>query len=174
MSDNKTLSSIGKRIWKEIEGFPDYKISNYGQIKSRKNDIKLLKPVKNCVSGHLSIILCKNKTKNRKLIHRLVLESFEGPCPEGMECCHDDGNPENNHISNLRWDTRKNNRADCRKHGTNNVGERNGGSKLTASDIIEIRRLSDSGMKRRKIGHKFNITVRNICAIVLRRTWRHI
>lgn len=51
-------------------------------------------------------------------IHRLVLEAFVGPCPPGMECCHNDGNYRNNRVENLRWDTHAANMADKRSHGT--------------------------------------------------------
>ena len=45
-------------------------------------------------------------------IHRLVLETFTGPCPPGQEGCHDDGDPSNNRLENLRWDTKSANAAD--------------------------------------------------------------
>src|SRR5262245_38045005 len=49
---------------------------------------------------------------------RLVLLAFVGPCPEGMECRHLDGNPQNNHVDNLRWGTSAENTEDQRRHGT--------------------------------------------------------
>ncbi len=53
------------------------------------------------------------------LIHRLVLEAFVGPCPEGMECCHGDGDRANASLTNLRWDTRSANTIDAVTHQTN-------------------------------------------------------
>ena len=69
--------------------------------------------------GHLYVQIFRTA----KLIHRLVLEAFEGPCPEGMEGCHHDGNPTNNRIENLRWDTRRSNVADALRHGTHSNGQ---------------------------------------------------
>ena len=44
--------------------------------------------------------------KSRKImVHRLVLEAFVGPCPDGMTCDHIDQNRANNRLSNLRWAT---------------------------------------------------------------------
>jgi hypothetical protein len=57
------------------------------------------------------------KGKGRR-IHRLVLQAFVGPCPAGQECCHGDGDPSNNVLSNLRWGTRSDNRRDSVGHGT--------------------------------------------------------
>lgn len=53
-----------------------------------------------------------------RLVHRLVLEAFVGPCPEGMEGCHGDGDPTNNSLGNLRWDTATSNQLDKVRHGT--------------------------------------------------------
>lgn len=50
--------------------------------------------------------------------HQLALEAFVGPRPEGYQACHGDGNPANNALSNLRWDTVSANKYDAVKHGT--------------------------------------------------------
>lgn len=36
-------------------------------------------------------------------VHRLVLEAFVGPCPDGMEACHKNDDPTDNRLVNLRW-----------------------------------------------------------------------
>lgn len=51
-------------------------------------------------------------------VHTLVLEAFVGPRPAGKEACHWDGNPANNLLANLRWDTRSANQFDSVRHGT--------------------------------------------------------
>lgn len=50
--------------------------------------------------------------------HRMVAEAFLGPCPKGLEVCHGDGNPINNRVGNLRYDTHRNNMLDAIQHGT--------------------------------------------------------
>lgn len=45
-------------------------------------------------------------------VHRLVLEAFVGPCPDGMEACHGNDVPGDNRLENLRWDTKRANHAD--------------------------------------------------------------
>lgn len=50
-------------------------------------------------------------------VHRLVLLAFVGPCPEGMEARHEDGDPSNNRLDNLAWGTPAENRADNRRLG---------------------------------------------------------
>lgn len=77
-------------------------------------------------------------------LHRMVLEAFVGPCPEGMECCHNNGNPVDNRLSNLRWDTHAANHEDMREHGTESapplhLGEKHPNSKLNFAAVREIR-----------------------------------
>src|SRR5699024_6464865 len=50
-------------------------------------------------------------------VHRLVLEAFVGPCPDGMEACHWDDDKTNNHVSNLRWATQSDNMHDRVRNG---------------------------------------------------------
>ena len=40
----------------------------------------------------------------RYKVHRLVLETFIGYRPDGLECCHWDDVKTNNRLDNLRWD----------------------------------------------------------------------
>lgn len=51
-------------------------------------------------------------------LHRVVLDAFIGPRPKGMEACHANGDPTDNRLVNLRWDTRSANAADSVRHGT--------------------------------------------------------
>lgn len=51
-------------------------------------------------------------------VHTLVLLAFVGPRPEGMEGCHNNGDPSDNRLTNLRWDTHRGNEADKLRHGT--------------------------------------------------------
>lgn len=50
-------------------------------------------------------------------VHVLVLEAFDRPRPKGAVCRHLDGNPINNHLSNLAWGTHKENTEDRKRHG---------------------------------------------------------
>lgn len=61
------------------------------------------------------VTLCKEgKVYGPRAVHLYVLETFVGPRPEGMQACHGDGDPANNRLSNLRWDTCSNNNLDKR------------------------------------------------------------
>lgn len=99
--------------WKQIPHDPNYQVSTDGQVRNTTTG-RTLKPYKGDKAGHLRVDL----PNGRHYVHRLVAEVFIGPCPQGMECCHNDNNPENNHVENLRWDTRSNNILDLRDDRT--------------------------------------------------------
>lgn len=67
--------------------------------------------------GYYCVSMPVDGRSSNRLVHRLVLEAFVGPRPDGMQGCHNDGDSTNNHISNLRWDTPHANAMDQVAHG---------------------------------------------------------
>lgn len=112
-------------VWKKVVGWPDYEVSNTGHVRSLNrlsaNGSKLrgkrLAP-NTSPAGHQYVTLYREHVKTKRSIHRVVLEAFVGPRPDGMETCHGDGNPANNRVENLRWDTHSENTKDRVRHGT--------------------------------------------------------
>jgi hypothetical protein len=113
-----------------------------------------------------------------RYVHRLVLEAFVGPCPDGMEGCHFDGNFRNNRVGNLRWDTRKGNMADARRHGTIRIpglrGEGHPLSRFTEEDVLDMRRRFAAGESQGQIAKLYATGQPVVQAIVRRKTWTHI
>ena len=117
-----------KEIWKDIEGYEGYQVSNLGMVRSLDRIDSNNHPLKGAIlkpyisnSGYLLVGLYKQHKRDRKLLHRLVAEAFI-PNP--------DNKPEIDHINtiktdntvwlnedgsvnyektNLRWTTRKEN-----------------------------------------------------------------
>jgi hypothetical protein len=97
-----------KEIFKTIEGFTDYQISNYGNIKSTKTTLKgvtrerILKAGKH-QSGYKAASLYYNGYHKTAYPHKLVAAYFKGFKPEEKQnfIKHTDGNKENNHVDNL-------------------------------------------------------------------------
>lgn len=67
--------------------------------------------------GYPSLILSMRGVKIPRKVHRLVLEAFVGPRPDAYQGCHYDGDPTNNRLDNLRWDTASANNKDRVRHG---------------------------------------------------------
>lgn len=103
-------------IWRKIEGFESYEVSNMGRVRSldrvscsgHKLTGKVLIPTQNQY-GYLIVSLYKNGTRYIKRVHRLVSVAFI-PNPEGKpQVNHIDGDKSNNRVSNLEWATAKEN-----------------------------------------------------------------
>ena len=124
--------SAGGEEWRPIPRFQGrYEVSNQGRVRSVDWVVEGLARSTQLVKGrvltpgtsdkgYLGVRLVDPDKGRARIfkVHRLVLEAFIGPCPEGMEACHGDGDRANNAVGNLRWDTRSSNFLDKRQHGT--------------------------------------------------------
>ncbi len=94
-----------------------YEVSDDGRVRSvdrvirhsSKGGERLLRGKELCLQvkrdGYVHVCLAAQGRKSSVPVHRLVLLTFVGPPPPGMESCHGPGGPESNRLSNLRWDT---------------------------------------------------------------------
>lgn len=101
-----------KEIWKTIEGYPEYQVSNMGRVKAinwhRGNKEKEIKPY-TTHKGYLRLRLCKNGKSKQFQIHRLVAQAFI-PNPENKPYIdHINTDRTDNRVENLRWVTNKEN-----------------------------------------------------------------
>lgn len=104
-----------KMQWKEIPGFSNYIINEYGVVKHKNGkDIRTINSF-NRDNSYIAADLVDDQGKQKLCyVHRLVAMSFDIPKPIGYETDslivnHIDGNKYNNHISNLEWITRSDN-----------------------------------------------------------------
>lgn len=160
-------------IWKPVLGFLDYEISNNGRVRrviaNENAPCKELHPQK-MTRGYLKIILYSYRNRFQMSVHRLVLDAFVGPAPEGHVCNHKDGNKHNNHVDNLEWVTR----GDNIRHAVKVLGVRQS-AKVTPDQVREIRRLYATGKYTQgQLGKHYGIDGSAISYIVTRRNWSHI
>ena len=117
--EHRTRDRLAESGWVPISSAPRYLISNDGRVWSTHlgRELALTPHPK---SGHIYVRLADGGG-NRPVfkVHRLVALAFIGPPPSPKhEVCHNDGNPANNAVGNLRWDTRSENVLDQVRHGT--------------------------------------------------------
>lgn len=116
--------------WRPVVGFEGiYEVSDHGRVRSldrmvashsglqRQAPGRVLRPWKSNRGDYPKVGLSAPTGFRKEFIHVLVLEAFVGPRPEGLVCCHNDGDSSNNRLSNLRWDTYSANNHDLVKHG---------------------------------------------------------
>ena len=165
---------------RDIPGFPNYAVTRDGRVWSKprrwhyRSGIRKGCWIKPSIrkSGHLRVNLNKS---DHEYIHRLVLKTYVGECPEGMECRHLDGTPGNNLLSNLKWGTHKENQQDSIKQGTHSSlrqGVRNNRTKLKESDVKVIRHLREEAkFTYKQIAWHFDLTWSAIWRICKRKSW---
>ncbi len=172
--------------WEDfVSGEGLYKISDLGQVKSLSREVKfgwshrttkekILKiHVHRGRLNECSVMLSNKGKQHRERVGKNVLLAFVGPCPEGMECCHEDGNELNNRLGNLRWDTHLENIRDKKKHGTQLFGEKCYNSKLTFEKATEIRNLYATGKYTcDEIAQIFNVSRTRINKVINNYEWK--
>lgn len=170
--------------WKPVPGFTGYyevsdqgrvrsldrqviQLSAWGKLIARKYRGRILAPAPD-KDGYLSVVLSFQSGKVMRRIHQLVLETFVGDCPPGMQACHNDDDPANNRLANLRWDTPKGNHADMLRRGTHARGERQGSAKLTRNDVQMI---LNSKTPAKEIAREYGIHWSHVYKIRSRKKW---
>lgn len=102
--------------WADVPGWEDlYRVSDQGDVFSVRAGRNLRPRPEG--DGHTSVVLCLGGRREPWLTHRLILTAFKGPCPDGLEGCHNNGVPDDNRLENLRWGTRSENTYDKIEHG---------------------------------------------------------
>lgn len=178
------MSKLSRRKeWRLIPDFPDYEVSECGDVRRIKDGVT--RKAGHTLSGNVDVKgyrrdkLSRNGKKTLKQAHALVLEVFVGPRPTRKhQGAHWDGNRLNNHISNLRWATSKENIADRFRHGTDMRGERNGRAKLSSNDVAQIRSAYKAGAGRHGLGtslaRQYGVSSTVIYHIASERLWPHV
>lgn len=177
------LAPMKAESWRLVAGYGwRYEVSDLGNVRSlvnnhgeRRQTPKLLIPTPDGDHGqYRKVGLYLDGKLSNRLVHRLVLEEFVGPAPEGHESAHGDGIGHHNHLSNLSWKTKKANNADKLRHGTQTRGELHHRSKLSAEAIIDIRNNHRRGIRLVLIARKYGVTSTAIKSVLSGRTWSHV
>jgi len=190
------------KAWRWLPGFEDrLMVSSCGDIRMHKSyggqgEYVCDPPRILCQTyqknRYKSIQIQTQRTRCRFYVHRLVLFTF---CPDpapGMEVAHLDGTRDNNHLSNLRWVTRKENALHRHQHGTcpchlerANVEQLRQRSqyyrhstptnaKLTPRVVLAVRKAVANGERQASVARRLHLNRRTVSDIVLRKIWVHL
>lgn len=142
--------------WRPVVGYEGhYEVSDHGRVRSLERTVhrphsgpyktvpRVLSQFINKRPEYRRVSLRQPSGAFRKyLVHVLVLEAFIGPRPEGLESCHYDDDPANNHVENLRWGTRRSNTLDRVRLGTHNMARKthcDNGHELSGANVYEYK-----------------------------------
>lgn len=172
------MKSGSAMFWKVCQRFPSYEVSECGDVRRIKAGKKasgvvgkVMKPYRR-PDGYDMFQLREDNRPYRPLAHQLVAEAFLGPKPfPAAEVCHKDGMRNNNHWSNLRWDSCKGNHADKVRHGTHSRGERGPRAKLTTAQAQSIRERAAAGAHQRALADEYGVEQSTISRVVRRRSY---
>lgn len=121
-----------KERWVPILDYPDYEVSDWERARSRDRTILTVKGQLRTYRGRILVQVMAGGTKGRRYpsctlyrdgkprqvrIHVVMLESFVGPRPPGMEALHRDDDPMNRSLENLYWGTPIQNAKDKIRNG---------------------------------------------------------
>jgi hypothetical protein len=161
--------------YRDVPGFPSYRCGDDGSVwSSRCGGWKRLKPRPN-QKGQLKVVLRRDGKSIGWYVSRLILTTFVGPCPDGMVCCHEDDNPTNNALSNLRWDTSKGNSADAiRNKRYTQVGTRHHMAVLDEAKVAEIRRRRAGGETIASIAKRLGVCHQTVGKAARGGSWKGV
>ena len=167
-----------EEIWKDIPGYEGkYQVSSMGNVKSLSRTIhssnqygefefqikeRVLRPGQHSREGHLSVVL--NDPRKSCLVHQLVMLAFAGARPPGMVVCHNNGNPADNRLENLRYDTQAENALDVLHSGR-------AWRKLTEDDVQAIRFGAWCGISATELGFMFGVAHQTISKVLTGRSF---
>ena len=171
---------ILEEIWKSIEEYPQFEISNCGNICRIATGKVLKRAIGSTGYYQVSVSLGKKGTYKTFKIHREVAKAFIPNPSNKPHINHIDGDKLNPHVSNLEWATH----ADNMRHAFDNnlivmpKGEDCHNSVLKESDILFIRKnyspYGKNGLSGRELAKLFNVHHETIRAIIDRRKWKHL
>lgn len=169
------LEAAGDLLGNAVQGFPGYRVSPSGNVYGcLRGAWKPRRLFRERGRGRKFVSLVRPEGSKRFRLSRLILLAFCGPCPDGMECCHDNGDERDDRLDNLRWDTRLANCDDKQRHGTQPRGEKGGNAKLREPEVAEIKRRLVAGDLQTTIAVDFEISRGVISTIARGMTWVHV
>lgn len=166
--------------WRSVIGYEGmYEISENGDVRSLDRIISSGARRKGRVlkftgkkARYRQVGLSKNNRVKVCDVHRLVAQSFIGPCPVGKQVRHKNGLSKDNRKVNLGYATPKENTLDKFQHGTMLSGERHPNARMREGDVHRIRDLLCCGEMQKAIVAHLQLTKAQVNHVASGTRWK--
>lgn len=162
--------------WRTVMDCNAYEVSSLGRFRRRTSSGKykaghIVNP-STFKTGYSTITLARKM----RLAHRVVAAAFLGPCPDGYQVNHKNGDKRDNRPENLEYVTNSDNlRHRYRVLGTLPTrGTRVAGSKLDEEKVVFVRTLLRRGYQGKDIAFLLSVSPATVCMIGTGETWKHV
>ena len=170
---SKRVVIIPDSQWKSLPKYPGIEFSDEGEARSylksgagskslRREPLTLRGTTD--PDGYIRLnVKDSNGVRKIRGLHQLIAETFlSDSWFEGAIVCHNNGDPSDNRVDNLRWGTRSDNQRDMAKH-------KRAYRQRPDEDIREIRRLASEGVYQRDIAKRFGVSQAYVWEVVHRK-----
>ena len=162
----------------DVPGFSGYFVDENGFVYSQRRKKLITLAQEKTRLGYMRIGLWDGEKRFRKLVHRVVAETFLHRPEWATEVNHKNGVKSDNRVSNLEWSNRSMNIKHAFSIGLckPNNGEKCRAAKLTENDVMEIRKSLKEPYRGILLflGKKYGVTPEAIAAIRDRKNWKHL
>lgn len=173
--------STAPEEWRAVVGYEGwYEVSDHGRVRRvapgpRTYVGRLMKPQRiGQKPGYWGVQLRRNGQVKTRAVHLLMADAFMPPKPSPLhEINHRDLDSWNNLLTNLEWMTHADNVRHAFQGGAakSRQGARNANAKLTAADVLAIRRSSTSGID---LARTYNVSPSTISFVRRRMSWQDL
>ena len=139
-------------------------------------EFSLVKPLIHKKSGRVYFNMTFMGITKSVLVNRVVAWAFL-PNPDNLpQVNHKDGDKGNNALSNLEWSSGSDNEKHAHRTGLKSGrGSQNANAKLTAAQVIEIRRQhAVDGESIAELVKRYDVSRSTVVNIINRNTWSHL
>tara|TARA_R110000744_G_C19175729_1_gene542153 strand:+ start:181 stop:717 length:537 start_codon:yes stop_codon:yes gene_type:complete len=176
-----------KEEWRKVSISDNYEVSNLGRVKRLEKSIeyhngrgfckkilpeKILKPCKG-LGGYIIYSIDSKSFRG----HTLVAQVFLKRESHMTQVNHKNGIKDDNRVCNLEWCTPSENSQHAHDTGLSKVpaGELNHSSKLTKTEVLQIKILiQEGGMLQKDIAIMYNVKDTTISDIKHGKRWNHV
>lgn len=173
--------------WQPVYGWDGwYEVSDLGQVRSldRESVDRTGRPWRrrgkalklSSRGGYPAVTLQRQGHRKTYPVHQLVLEAFDRPRPDGMECRHGPNGPTDNRWPEaICWGTRSDNhRLDRVRDGTSCRGEGSHTARLTEAVVLDCRRRAAQGELVALLAAEFGVTSGTMSHAITGRSWSYL